>query len=47
MIFLLWMVSIVLIVAGLYFLIQRQWMYAIVALLIGAVIGPIGVSLIK
>ena len=41
------MVSIVLIVAGIYFLLQRQWLYAILALAVGAIIGPIGVSLIK
>ena len=39
-----WMVSIVLIVAGIYFLLQRQWIYAAVAILVGALIGPIGVS---
>ena len=42
-----WMVSIVLIVAGIYFLLQRQWIYALVSLGVGALIGPIGVSLIK
>ena len=42
-----WMVSIVLIVLGIYFLLQRQWIYAAVAILVGALIGPIGVSLIK
>ena len=47
MTFFLWMVSIVLIVAGIYFLLQRQWIYAAVAILVGALIGPIGVSLIK
>ena len=47
MTFFLWMVSIVLIVAGIYFLLQRQWIYAAVALVVGAIIGPIGVSLIK
>ena len=47
MTFFLWMVSIVLIVAGIYFLLMRQWLYAAVALVVGAVIGPIGVSLIK
>ena len=45
--FFLWMVSIVLIVAGIYFLLQRQWLYAVIAIVVGAVIGPIGVSLIK
>jgi NADH:ubiquinone oxidoreductase subunit 6 (subunit J) len=47
MTFFFWMVSIVLIVAGIYFLLQRQWIYAVVALGVGALIGPIGVSLIK
>jgi NADH:ubiquinone oxidoreductase subunit 6 (subunit J) len=47
MTFFLWMVSIVLIVAGIYFLLQRQWIYAAVSLAVGALIGPIGVSLIK
>ena len=47
MTFFLWMVSIVLIVAGIYFLLQRQWIYAAVCILVGALIGPIGVSLIK
>ena len=47
MTFFLWMVSIVLVVAGIYFLLMRQWLYAAVALVVGAVIGPIGVSLIK
>lgn len=42
-----WMVSIVLIVVGIYFLLQRQWLYAVIALGVGALIGPIGVSLIK
>ena len=41
------MVSIVLIVAGIYFLLMRQWLIGIVVLVIGAIIGPIGVSLIK
>ena len=45
--FFLWMVSIVLLVAGIYFLLQRQWLYAIIAIAVGAIIGPIGVSLIK
>jgi hypothetical protein len=47
MTFFLWMVSIVLLVAGIYFLLQRQWLYAIIAIAVGAIIGPIGVSLIK
>jgi NADH:ubiquinone oxidoreductase subunit 6 (subunit J) len=47
MTFFFWMVSIVLIVAGIYFLLQRQWIYAAVCILVGALIGPIGVSLIK
>ena len=47
MTFFLWMVSIVLVVAGIYFLLMRQWLYAAVALVVGAIIGPIGVSLIK
>ena len=42
-----WMVSIVLIVVGIYFLLMRQWIYAAVCILVGALIGPIGVSLIK
>ena len=45
--FFLWMVSIVLLVAGIYFLLRRQWLIGIVVLVIGAIIGPIGVSLIK
>jgi hypothetical protein len=45
--FFLWMVSVVLIVAGIYFLLQRQWLYAAIAIVVGCVIGPIGVSLIK
>ena len=45
--FFFWMVSIVLIVAGIYFLLRRQWLMAVVALVVGAIIGPIGVSLIK
>jgi NADH:ubiquinone oxidoreductase subunit 6 (subunit J) len=47
MTFFFWMVSIVLIVAGIYFLLQRQWIYAAVSIGVGALIGPIGVSLIK
>ncbi len=47
MVFFLWMVSIVLLVAGIYFLLQRQWLFGIGALLVGALIGPLGVSLIK
>jgi hypothetical protein len=47
MVFLLWMVSIVLLVAGIYFLLQRQWLMAVAAIAVGAIIGPIGVSLIK
>jgi hypothetical protein len=47
MTFFLWMVSIVLVVAGIYFLLMRQWLYAAIALVVGAIIGPIGVSLIK
>jgi len=45
--FFLWMVSVVLLIAGIYFLLQRQWLYGVGALLVGAIIGPIGVSLIK
>jgi divalent metal cation (Fe/Co/Zn/Cd) transporter len=45
--FFFWMVSIVLIVAGIYFLLRRQWLMAVVAFVVGAIIGPIGVSLIK
>ena len=45
--FFLWMVSIVLLVAGIYFLLMRKWLIGIVVLVIGAIIGPIGVSLIK
>jgi hypothetical protein len=45
--FFLWIVSIVLLVAGIYFLLQRQWLYAAIAIIVGAIIGPIGVSLIK
>ncbi len=47
MTFFLWMVSVVLLVAGIYFLLQRQWLYAAIALVVGALIGPLGVSLIK
>jgi hypothetical protein len=47
MVFILWMVSVVLLVAGIYFLLQRKWLIAIVVLVIGAIIGPIGVSIIK
>ena len=47
MTFFLWMVSIVLIVAGIYFLLMKKWLYAAIAILVGAIIGPIGVSLIK
>ncbi len=47
MVFILWMLSIVLLVAGIYFLLQRKWLIAIVVILVGAIIGPIGVSLIK
>ena len=47
MVFFLWMVSIVLLVAGIYFLLQRQWLLGIGALLVGALIGPLGVSMIK
>ena len=44
--FVLWMLSVVLLVAGIYFLLQRKWLIAIVVILVGAIIGPIGVSLI-
>jgi hypothetical protein len=47
MTFILWMLSVVLLVAGIYFLLQRKWLIAIVVILVGAIIGPIGVSLIK
>ena len=42
-----WMVSIVLIVLGIYFLLMRKWIYAAVSIGVGALIGPSGVSLIK
>ena len=45
--FVLWMVSVVLLVAGIYFLLQRKWLMAVGAIALGAIIGPIGVSLIK
>ncbi len=47
MVFILWMLSVVLLVAGIYFLLQRQWLMALVAIAVGAIIGPIGVSIIK
>jgi hypothetical protein len=47
MTFILWMLSVVLLVAGIYFLLQRKWLIAVVVILVGAIIGPIGVSLIK
>ena len=47
MTFFLWMVSVVLLVAGIYFLIQRKWLVAAGCILVGAIIGPLGVSLIK
>jgi hypothetical protein len=47
MTFFLWMVSVVLLVAGIYFLLMRKWLYAAIAILVGALIGPLGVSLIK
>ena len=47
MVFILWMLSVVLLVAGIYFLLQRKWLMALVVILIGAIIGPIGVSIIK
>jgi hypothetical protein len=47
MVFILWMLSVVLLVAGIYFLLQRKWLIAIVVILVGAIIGPIGVSIIK
>ena len=47
MTFFFWMVSIVLIVVGIYFLLMRKWLYAAVSIAVGALIGPIGVSLIK
>jgi len=43
----LWIVSIVLLVAGIYFLLQRRWLYAAMAIGVGLLIGPLGVSLIK
>jgi hypothetical protein len=45
--FVLWMVSVVLLVAGIYFLLQRKWLVAAVVIVIGLIIGPIGVSVIK
>jgi hypothetical protein len=47
MTFVLWMVSIVLLVAGIYFLLQRKWLIAAGCIVVGALIGPLGVSLIK
>jgi hypothetical protein len=47
MVFILWMLSVVLLVAGIYFLLQRKWLMAVVVIAVGAIIGPIGVSIIK
>ena len=45
MAFLLWLLAVVLVVAGIVAIIRKQWMYGIVLIVVGFLIGPGGVSI--
>jgi hypothetical protein len=45
MAFLLWLLAVVLVVAGIYKLIQRDFLLGVVLIVIGLLVGPGGVSL--
>lgn len=43
--FLLWVLAVILVVAGFYQLFQKQWLLGIVLIIVGLLVGPGGVSL--
>lgn len=47
MYFLLWLLAVVLVVAGIYYLIQRAWLLGAVLIIVGLLVGPGGVSIFR
>lgn len=45
MAFILWLLAVILIVAGIFKLIQRDFLFGVVLIIIGLLVGPGGVSL--
>ena len=45
MAFLLWVLAVILVISGLVALTRRQWLWGIVLIIVGFLVGPGGVSL--
>ena len=45
MAFLLWLLAVVLVVAGIVAIVRKEWIYGIVPIVLGFLIGPGGVSI--
>jgi hypothetical protein len=45
MTFLLWLLAVVLVIAGIVALVRREWIYGIVLVILGFLVGPGGVSI--
>lgn len=45
MAFLLWLIAVVLVIAGIVYLFRREWLIGIVLIVVGFLVGPGGVSI--
>ncbi len=45
MTFILWLIAVVLVIAGIVSLLRRQWLLGIVLIVVGFLVGPGGVSI--
>lgn len=47
MLFVLWLIAVILVIAGIVQLVQRQWLLGAVLIIVGLLIGPGGVSIFR
>ncbi|MCL1869872.1 MAG: GPGG-motif small membrane protein [Promicromonosporaceae bacterium] len=45
MAFILWIIAVVLVIAGIVMLLRRRWLFGIVLIVVGLLVGPGGVSI--
>lgn len=43
--FILWLIAVILVIAGIVMLVRRQWLYGVVLIIVGLLVGPGGVSI--
>jgi hypothetical protein len=45
MTFILWLIAVILVIAGIVMLVRRRWLFGVILIIVGLLVGPGGVSI--